>query len=77
MRAILIQHGLWRALQGPHKKPEKMTDEYWAADQKKRHRMLTEKELEELELKEVSAIQFCLTPHVLREVLDKVTVVDL
>ena len=27
MRAILIQHGLWKVLRGPHQKPEKMTDE--------------------------------------------------
>ena len=27
MRAILIRHGLWKILQGPHVKPEKMTDE--------------------------------------------------
>ena len=29
MRAVLIQHGLWKVLQGPHMKPEKMTDEQW------------------------------------------------
>ena len=32
MRAVLIQDGLWKVLQGPHVKPEKTTDEQWAAD---------------------------------------------
>ena len=77
MRAVLVQHELWKVLQGPHVKPEKMTDEQWAADQKKRRGSLTNEEWEELELKAVSAIQLCLTSHVLREVLDKATAVDL
>ena len=65
MRAVLIQHGLWKVLQGPHVKPEKMTDEQWAADRKKRRESLTDEEWKELELKVVSAIQLRLTPHVL------------
>ena len=77
MRAVLIQHGLWKILQGPHVKAEKMTKEQWAADQKKRRGLLTDEEWEELELKVVSAIQLCLAPHVLREVLDKTIAVDL
>jgi len=27
MRVVLIQHGLWKVLQGPYVKPEKMTEE--------------------------------------------------
>jgi len=27
MRAVLIQYGLWKVLQGPHVKAEKITDE--------------------------------------------------
>ena len=54
-----------------------MTDEQWAAEQKKRRGSLTDEEWEELELKIVSAIQLCLALHVLREVLDKATLVDL
>ena len=77
MRAVLIQHGLWKVLQGPHVKPVGTTDEKWAEEQQKRRGKLTEEEWEELELKAVSAIQLCLAPHVLREVLDKVTAVDL
>lgn len=68
MIAVLIQHGLWKVLQGSRVKPEKMTDEQWATDQKKRRRSLTDEEWEQLELKAVSAIQFfqlCLAPHVL------------
>jgi len=44
MRAVLIQYGLWKVLKGPHVKPEKITDEQWAADQKKRHGSLTDEE---------------------------------
>ena len=65
MRAVLIQHGLWKVLQGSHVKHEKMTEEQWAADQKKKRGSLTDDEWEELELKAVSAIQLCLAPHVL------------
>ena len=77
MRAILIQHGLWTVLKGPHVKPEKTTDEQWAEEQKKQRGSLTDDEWEELELKAVSAIQLCLAPYFLREVLDKVTTIDL
>ena len=65
MREVLIQHRLWKVLQGPHVKPENMTDEQWAVNQKKRSGSMTDEEWEELELKAVSAIQLCLTPHVL------------
>ena len=77
MRAVLIQHGLWKVLKGPHVKPERLTEEQWAEDVKKRRGSLTEDEWEELELKAVSAIQLCLAPHILREVLDKATAIDL
>ena len=77
MRAVLIQHGLWKVLQGPYVKPEKKTEEKWAADQKKRRGTLTDDEWEELELNALSAIQLCLAPHVLQEVFDKTTAVDL
>ena len=76
MRAVLIQHRLWKVLKGPHVKSEKTTDEQWAEEQKKRRGSLTNNEFEELELKAVSTIQLCLAPHVLREVLDKVTAID-
>ena len=56
MRAVLIQHGLWKVLKGPHVKPEKLTKEQWAEDVKKRRGSLTKDEWEELELKAVSAI---------------------
>ena len=58
-------------------KPEKVTDEQWTTDQKKRRGSLTDEEWEELDLKVVSAIQLCLEPHVLQEVLDKAIAVDL
>ena len=77
MRAVLIQHGLWKVLQGPHTKPSTMTDEQWAEHQKKRRGKSTDEDWEELELKAVSAIQLCLAPHVLREVLDRTTAVEL
>ena len=77
MRAVLIQHGLWKVLQGPHTKPSTMTDEQWAEHQKKRRGKLTDEDWEELELKAVSAIQLCLAPHVLREVLDRTTALEL
>jgi len=35
---------LWKVLKGPHVKPEKITDEQWAADQKKRRGSLTDEE---------------------------------
>jgi len=56
MRVVLIQHGLWKVLSGPYTKPEKMTKENWAADQKKRRGSLTDEEWEELKLKALSAI---------------------
>ena len=66
MRAVLIQHGLWKVLSGPYTKPEKMTNEQWATDQKKRRGSLTDEEWEELELKALYAIQLCLASHILR-----------
>ena len=57
-----------------HTKPEKITDEQWAIDQRGCG-SLTDEELEELELKTLSAIQLYLVQHVLREVLDKITAV--
>ena len=56
---------------------EKMTDEQLAIDQKKKRGSLTDEEWEELELKTLFAIQLCLVAHVLQEVLDKTTAVDL
>ena len=44
MRAVLIQHGLWKVLKGPHVKPGRITGEQWAADQKKRRGSLTDEE---------------------------------
>ena len=44
MRAVLIQHGLWKVLQGLHMKSKKMTNEQWVADQKKRRGSLTDEE---------------------------------
>jgi len=32
MRAVLIQHGLWKVLSGSYTKPEKILDEQWVAD---------------------------------------------
>ena len=77
MRAVLIQHGLWKVLKGPHVKTKKTTEEQVAAELKKRRGSLIKDEWEELELKALSAIQLCLAPDVLREVLDKTTAVDL
>jgi len=65
MGVVLIQHGLWKVLSGPYVKPEKMTDEQWTVDQKKRRGLLTDEEWEELELKALFAIQLCLALHVL------------
>jgi len=56
IRVVLIQHGLWKVLQGPHMKPKKMTEEQWAAGQKKRRETLTDDKWEELELKALSTI---------------------
>ena len=77
MRAAPIQHGLWKVLSGPYTKPSMMTDEQWAEQQKKKRGSLRDDEWEELELKALSAIQLCLAPHVLSEVLDKTTAVGL
>jgi len=77
MRTVLIQHGLWKVLSGPHMKPSTMTEEQWAVQKKKKRVSLTDYEWEELEEKALSAIQLCLASHVLREVLDKTTVVYL
>ena len=44
IRAVLIQHGLWKVLQGPHKKPKKIADEQWAAEQKKMRGSLIDEE---------------------------------
>jgi len=44
IRAVLIQHGLWKVLSGPYMKLEKITDEQWAVDQKKKRGWLTDEE---------------------------------
>ena len=61
MMAVLTQNGLKKALSGKTKKPTTMTDEQW----------------EELDEKALSIIQLCMVTHVLHEVLDKTTTVDL
>lgn len=66
-----------KVLLGPYTKPSTMTDEQWAEQQKKKRGSLTGDEWEELELKALSAIQLCLPPHVLREVIDKTTAAGL
>jgi len=66
MTAVLIQHGLWKVVQQPHVKPEKMTEEQWAADQKTRRGSLTDDEWNELELKALSVMQLCLAPRLAR-----------
>ena len=66
MRAVLIQYGLWKVVSGPYTKPKKITDEQWAADQKKRRGSLTDEEWEEQELKALSAIQLYLAPRLTR-----------
>ena len=53
-----------------------MTEEQRVKQKKKKRGSLTDDEWEELEEKALSAIQLCLAPHVLREVLDKATVVE-
>ena len=42
MRAVLIQHGLWKVFSGPYTKPSTMTDEEWAKQQKKKCGSLTD-----------------------------------
>ena len=54
-----------------------VTGEQWVEQQKKKCGSLMDDKWEELELKALSTIQLCLAPHVLREVLDKATAVDL
>ena len=44
MKSVLIQHGLYKVLKGPRVKPGRITDEQWAADQKKRRGSLTDEE---------------------------------
>ena len=73
MRAVFIQHRLWKVLSGPHMKSSTMTNEQWVEQQKKKHDSLMDDEWEELELKAFYVIQLCLAPHVLREMLDKTT----
>ena len=77
MRAVLIHHGLWKVLSRPYTKPSTMTDERWSEQQKKKCGSLTDDEWEELVLKELSAIQLCLAPHVLREVPEMAIAVSL
>jgi len=77
MRAVLIRHGLWKVLLGSHTKPSTMTEELSVEQKKKKRGSLTDYKWEELEEKTLSAIQLCLVPHVSREVLDKITIVDL
>jgi len=48
MRAVLIQHGLWKVLSGPHMKPSTTTEEQWPEQQKKKCGLLMGYELEEL-----------------------------
>ena len=54
-----------------------MTKEQWVEQKKKKCGSLTDDEWEEREEKALSVIQLCLAPHVLREVLDKITAVSL
>ena len=58
-------------------KPITTTEEQCAGQKKTKSGSLTGYEWEELEEKVLSSIQLCLAPHVLREVLDKTTAVDL
>lgn len=61
MKAVLVQSGLKKALDGKAKKPESMTDEQW----------------EELDEKALSTNQLCLTKEVLREVIHEETTAEL
>jgi len=61
MMVVLIQNALRKALGGKTKKPATMTDKQW----------------EELVEKTLLMIQLCLETHVLHEVLDKTTIVEL
>ena len=53
MKAILIQNGLHKALEGEDKKPIEVSDAKW----------------EEMDAKALSAIQLCLSNEVLREIV--------
>ena len=53
MKAILIQNGLHKALEGEDKKPIGVSDAKW----------------EEMDAKALSAIQLCLSNEVLREIV--------
>ena len=57
MKALLIQHGVHKAIDGVEKKPQGMTDTKW----------------EEIDSKALSAIQLCLSNEVLREVVKETT----
>ena len=61
MRAILIQSGLKKALEGKSKKPDTMSDADW----------------EELDEKALTVIQLMLSKEVLREVAYETTTVGL
>uniref|UniRef100_A0A7C9DRL2 Retrovirus-related Pol polyprotein from transposon TNT 1-94 n=1 Tax=Opuntia streptacantha TaxID=393608 RepID=A0A7C9DRL2_OPUST len=77
MRAVLTKHGMWKVFSGPHTKPSTMTEDQWAEQKKKKCGLLTDYGREELKENALSAIQLCLASHVLREVFDKTTTVDL
>jgi len=77
MRAVLIQHGLWKVLSVLHTKPNTIIKEQWAEQKKNKCGSLTDYEWEELEKKAVTAAQLCLVPHVLQDVLDKTNAMDL
>ncbi|KAE9601143.1 putative RNA-directed DNA polymerase [Lupinus albus] len=61
MRAVIIQSGLKKTLDGKSKKPASMTDDQW----------------DELDEKTFSTIQLCLSKEVLREVANEETVAAL
>ena len=56
IRAVLIQHGLWKVLLGPHMKLSTMTEEQWAEQKKKKKCSSLIDEWEELEEKALLAI---------------------
>ena len=57
MKAILIQNGVHKALEGDERKPIGLSGAKW----------------EEMDAKTISAIQLCLSNEVLREVVKEVT----
>ena len=57
MKAILIQNGVHKALEGDERKPIGLSEAKW----------------EEMDAKALSAIQLCLSNEVLREVVKEVT----